>query len=50
MLDIEIAFGREGRSGARMIRMSALGQAKPSSGAGMHWDGQSDGYRFNAGR
>ena len=24
MLDIDIAFGREGRSGARMIRMSAL--------------------------
>ena len=29
MLDIEIGFGREARSGARMIRMSALGQAKP---------------------
>jgi hypothetical protein len=29
MLDIEIAFGREGRSGARMIRMSAIGRANP---------------------
>ena len=47
MLDIEIGFGREGRSGARMIRMSALGQAKPSSGAAVQGDGQSDGYRFN---
>jgi hypothetical protein len=27
MLDIEIVFGREGRSGARMIRLSALGQS-----------------------
>jgi hypothetical protein len=24
MLDIDIAFGREGRSGARMIRMSTI--------------------------
>ncbi len=31
MLDIEIAFGREGRSGARMIRLSALGQIHASS-------------------
>jgi hypothetical protein len=26
MLDIDISFAREGQSGARMIRMSALGQ------------------------
>jgi hypothetical protein len=31
MLDIEIVFGREGRSGARIIRLSALG-AKPLQG------------------
>ena len=28
MLDIEIAFGRERRSGARMIRMSTLGRER----------------------
>ncbi len=32
MLDIEISFGREGRSGARMIRMSALRHTHPSAG------------------
>jgi hypothetical protein len=31
MLDIEIAFGREGRSGARMIRMSTLGPGYSSA-------------------
>src|ERR1700732_4841331 len=31
MLDIEIAFGREGRSGARMIRMSTLGPGNSSA-------------------
>ena len=29
MLDIDIAFGREGRSGARTIRMSTLGHSAP---------------------
>jgi hypothetical protein len=49
MLDIEIAFGREGRSGARMIRMSALGPTR-SRAVGMDWeDGQNDGYRVNGG-
>jgi hypothetical protein len=37
MLDIEIAFGREGRSGARMIRMSALGHSR-SKAVGMDWE------------
>jgi hypothetical protein len=47
MLDIEIAFAREGRSGARMIRMSALGRSR-SGAVGMDWeDGQNDGYRVN---
>ena len=36
MLDIEIAFGREGRAGARMIRMSALGPSR-SRAVGMDW-------------
>jgi hypothetical protein len=46
MLDIEIAFGREKRSGARMIRMSALGRANPSN-TGMHADdGQHDGHHL----
>ncbi len=49
MLDIEIAFGREGRAGARMIRMSALGPSR-SRAVGMDWeDGQNDGYRVNGG-
>jgi hypothetical protein len=47
MLDIDIAFGREGRSGARIIRMSALGHSR-SSAVGMDWqNGQIDGYRVN---
>ena len=29
MLDIDIAFGREGRSGRRTIRLSALGLSRP---------------------
>jgi hypothetical protein len=29
MLDLELAFGREGRSGARMIRMNVIGPAAP---------------------
>jgi hypothetical protein len=37
MLDIEIVFGREGRSGARMIRLSALGQSR-SRANGMDCD------------
>ena len=49
MLDIEIEFGCEGRSGARMIRMSALGPSR-SRAVGMDWeDGQNDGYRVNGG-
>ena len=47
MLDIEIVFGREGRSGARMIRLSTLGHSR-SSGNGMDCeDGPKDGYRVN---
>lgn len=38
MLDIEIVFGREGRSGARMIRLSALGQNR-SRANGMDCEG-----------
>jgi hypothetical protein len=41
MLDIEIVFCREGRSGARMIRLSALGQSR-SRANGMDCD---EGYR-----
>ena len=37
MLDIEIVFGREGRSGARMIRLSVLGQSR-SRANGMDCD------------
>ena len=49
MLDIEIAFGREGRSGARMIRMSALGRSR-SKAVGTDWeDVQNDGDRVNGG-
>ena len=49
MLDIDISFAREGRSGARRIRMSALGHS-PSRAVGMDWqDGQNDGYRVNGG-
>jgi hypothetical protein len=47
MLDIDISFGREGRSGARMIRMSALGPSR-SRAVRMDWeDGQNEGYRVN---
>ena len=47
MLDIEIAFGREGRSGARIIRMSALGHSR-SKAIGMDWEDVPDeGYRVN---
>jgi hypothetical protein len=47
MLDIEIVFGREGRSGARMIRLSALGQSR-SRANGMDCDEGSKGcYRVN---
>ena len=49
MLDIEIAFVREGRSGARMIRMSALGHSR-SKAVGTDLDGaQNDGHRVNGG-
>jgi hypothetical protein len=48
MLDIEIAFGREGRSGARTIRLSALAH-NPSSVNRVHCEGeQKGGYRVNA--
>ena len=47
MLDIEIAFGREGRSGARTIRLSALGHSR-SRANGMDCEGgPKDGYRAN---
>jgi hypothetical protein len=42
MLDIEIVFGREGRSGARMIRLSALAQSR-SRANGMDCDEGSKG-------
>jgi hypothetical protein len=43
MLDIDISFAREGQSGARMIRMSALGQNR-SRTVGMDWGrGQPEG-------
>ena len=49
MLDIEIVFGRQGRSGARMIRVSALGQSR-STANGMHADeGSQACYRVNGG-
>jgi hypothetical protein len=49
MLDIDISFGRESRSGARTIRMSALGPSR-SRAVGMDWeDGQNEGYRVNGG-
>ncbi len=47
MLDIDIAFGREGRSGARTIRLSALGHSR-SRANGMDCEGgPKDGYRAN---
>ena len=47
MLDIDISFAREGQSGARMIRMSALGQNRSRTG-GMDWGRrQPEGYRIN---
>jgi hypothetical protein len=47
MLDIEIVFGREGRSGARIIRLSALGQSR-SRANGMDCDEGAKGcYRVN---
>ena len=47
MLGIEMTFGREGRSGARIIRLSALGQSR-SSAVGMDRnDGQNERYRVN---
>jgi hypothetical protein len=49
MLDIEIAFGREGRSGARMIRMSALRPSHPGAVGMQGENGQGDGYRQNGG-
>jgi hypothetical protein len=50
MMDIEIAFGREGRSGARTIRMSTLGHSRPT-GLGMDCAaGQKGAYRVNGER
>ena len=49
MLDIDIAFAREGRSGARLIRMSALGHSR-SRAVGMDLENvQNDGYGVNGG-
>jgi hypothetical protein len=49
VLDIEVTFGREGRLGARIIRMSALGHSR-STAVGIDWDDvQNDGYRVNGG-
>jgi hypothetical protein len=47
MLGIEITFGREGRSGARMIRLSALGHSRPRADGINCEDGQKDGHRVN---
>jgi hypothetical protein len=47
MLDIDIAFGREGRSGARIIRMSALGHSRSRAVGTDLDDVQNDGYRVN---
>jgi hypothetical protein len=49
MLDIDIAFGREGRSGARIIRMSALGHSRAMAVRTDLDDLQNDGYRANGG-
>ena len=45
--DIEIAFGREGRSGARMIRMSALRRSRSRALGTDLGDAQNDQYRVN---
>ena len=47
MLDIDIAFGREGRSGARIIRMSALGHSRSRAVGTDRENGQKGGYRMN---
>ena len=47
MLDIDIAFGRERRSGARMIRMRAVRPSYPSAFGMDGKDAQSDLYRLN---
>jgi hypothetical protein len=47
MLNIDIAFGREGRSGARMIRMSSLRHNNASSIAKDGEDWQNEGYHLN---
>jgi hypothetical protein len=50
MLNIEISFSRQGPSGTRMIKMSALGHSRSSS-VGMDWeDRQNEGhYQVNGG-
>jgi hypothetical protein len=47
MLDIEIAFGREGRSGVRTIRLSALGHSRSRANGMDCEDGPNEGYRVN---
>jgi hypothetical protein len=49
MLDIEIAFGREGRLGARMIRMRALRPSHLSTLRIVGQNGENDGSRQNGG-
>jgi hypothetical protein len=49
MLDIDIAFGREGRSGARMIRMTALRHSHSRAVGPDSDDVQNDGYRVSGG-
>ena len=44
MLDIEITFAREGRSGARIIRLSTLGQSHSSSAGTDRNDRQNEQY------
>jgi hypothetical protein len=50
MLDIDISFGREGRSGARKIRMSTLGREHSGAVGIEEAEGQSHGYRPNFGK
>jgi hypothetical protein len=47
MLNIDIAFSREGRAGARMIRMSALGHSHASSIGTDGEDWHNEGYHLN---
>ena len=47
MLDIEIAFGREGQSGVRTIRLSALGHSRSRANGMDCEDGSAEGCRVN---